>query len=219
MSVVSPAWRPTATDRFFLGWARFTALLPAPALPWFTARWRDETARGVSSSALVIRSGRPPRTTVAELYQTQRLPMVRLALMLVDDLPTAEDVVQDAFTALCRRHGESLRDVDDATAYLVTVVCNTARSLLRRRRTARAYAPPNAQHGPPSDEYVLLKEEHSQVLAALRQLTSRQREVLVLRYWSNLSEAQIAHTLGLSRGAVKSTASRALDALERLLVR
>ncbi len=68
------------------------------------------------------------------------------------------------------------------------------------------------------DERLLLAEEHSEVLAALAELTERQREVLVLRYWSELTEAQIAETLGLSRGTVKSTASRALDALEKRLL-
>lgn len=63
----------------------------------------------------------------------------------------------------------------------------------------------------------MLNDEHRRVLVALRELTSRQRELLVLRYWSDMSEAQIAETLGLSRGAVKSTASRALDALEKHL--
>jgi RNA polymerase sigma factor (sigma-70 family) len=64
---------------------------------------------------------------------------------------------------------------------------------------------------------VVLSEEHSQVLAAVRRLAPRQREVLVLRYWSDMSEAQIADVLGLSRGTVKSTASRALDALEKIM--
>jgi RNA polymerase sigma factor (sigma-70 family) len=59
----------------------------------------------------------------------------------------------------------------------------------------------------------LLADEHREVLAALRQLSKRQREVLVLRYWMNLSEAEIADTLDISRGAVKSIASRALVAL------
>jgi RNA polymerase sigma factor (sigma-70 family) len=63
----------------------------------------------------------------------------------------------------------------------------------------------------------MLAEEHRTVLAAVDRLAPRQREVLVLRYWSDLSEAQIADALGLSRGAVKSTASRAIDALEKML--
>lgn len=158
-----------------------------------------------------------PPPTLTELYQARRLDMVRLALFLVDDLHTAEDVVQDAFAAVCRTHGTSLDGLQDPGAYLHTAVVNAARSVLRRRRTARAYTPPHQGYGPPVDEGLLLAEEHRQVFAALAQLTQRQREVLVLRYWSELTEAQIAQTLGLSRGTVKSTASRALDVLEKKL--
>ncbi|MFJ3714767.1 RNA polymerase sigma factor [Streptomyces sp. NPDC090057] len=154
---------------------------------------------------------------IEELYHHRRLPLVRLAVLLVDDLPTAEDVVQDAFTALFRRHGHRLGSLDDPEAYLRTSVVNGARSVLRRRRTVRAHVPEPEGHAPPPEEDVLLHEDHREVLAALRTLTPRQREVLVLRYWSYLTEAQIAATLGLSRGAVKSTASRALDALGRRL--
>jgi RNA polymerase sigma-70 factor (sigma-E family) len=151
------------------------------------------------------------------LYHHRRLALVRLAVLLVDDVPTAEDVVQDAFTALFRRHGHRLASLDDPEAYLRTSVVNAARSVLRRRRTVRAHTPAPEQHAPAPEEDVLLHEDHREVLAALRTLTRRQREVLVLRYWSHLSEAEIAATLGLSRGAVKSTASRALDALGRRL--
>ncbi|MFE5913086.1 RNA polymerase sigma factor [Streptomyces wedmorensis] len=158
---------------------------------------------------------RPP--TLTELYRARRVDMVRLALFLVDDLHTAEDVVQDAFASVCRTYGTSLAGLKDPGAYLHTAVVNAARSVLRRRRTARAYTPPHQGVGPPVDEALLLAEEHRHVLDALARLTHRQREVLVLRYWSELTEAQIAQTLGLSRGTVKSTASRALDALERLL--
>ncbi|MEV5955571.1 SigE family RNA polymerase sigma factor [Streptomyces sp. NPDC051987] len=151
------------------------------------------------------------------LYQHRRLALVRLALLLVDDLPTAEDVVQDAFAALLRRHGSRLSDLDDPEAYIRTSVVNTARSVLRRRRTARAYIPEREHHAPPADKNVLPAETHQEVLNALQRLTRRQREVLVLRYWSDLTEAQIADTLNISRGTVKSTASRALDALGRHL--
>jgi RNA polymerase sigma-70 factor (sigma-E family) len=154
---------------------------------------------------------------IDELYAHRRLPLVRLALLLVDDLPTAEDVVQDVFAALYRRHGERLTGLDNPDAYLRTSVVNTSRSVLRRRRTVRAHVPEREGHAPSAEEPVLLREEHGEVIAALHRLTRRQREVLVLRYWSHLSEAQIADTLGLSRGAVKSTASRALAALRREL--
>jgi RNA polymerase sigma-70 factor (sigma-E family) len=151
-----------------------------------------------------------------ELYAAHRLRLVRLAVLLVDDLQTAEDVVQDVFAAfLVRRKG--LDDQDKALAYLRTSVVNGARSKLRRRRTARAYVPPHEVPRDGTSEGVLLAEEHREVLAAMQQLGSRQREVLVLRYWSGLNEAEIAEALGISRGAVKSTASRALDALERIM--
>ncbi|GLV96731.1 SigE family RNA polymerase sigma factor [Streptomyces lavendulae] len=160
----------------------------------------------------------PPRPpTVSELYHAHRLAMVRLAVLLVDDLGTAEDVVQDAFTALYRRYGEEITEVDNALGYLRTAVVNTSRSVLRRRRTARAWIPPVTADVPSAEASVVLGEAHREVLAALRGLTPRRRQVLVLRYWADLSEAEIAETLGISRGAVKSNASRALDALERIL--
>ncbi|WP_405977392.1 RNA polymerase sigma factor [Streptomyces sp. NBC_00158] len=158
---------------------------------------------------------RPP--TVTELYHAHRLGMVRLAVLLVDDLGTAEDVVQDAFTALYRRYGEQISEVDNALGYLRTSVVNTARSVLRRRRTARAWIPPVSADVPSAEASVVLGEAHREVLAALGKLTVRRRQVLVLRYWADMSEAEIAETLGISRGAVKSNASRALDALERIL--
>jgi RNA polymerase sigma factor (sigma-70 family) len=94
---------------------------------------------------------------------------------------------------------------------------NNARSVLRRRRTARAYVAPHEveSEGPPGR--AILAEEHREVLDALGRLAPRQREVLVLRYWSDLSEAEIAAALGISRGTVKSTASRALAALEKIM--
>ncbi|MCB5912432.1 RNA polymerase sigma factor [Streptomyces pinistramenti] len=155
--------------------------------------------------------------TIGELYHAHRLAMVRLAVLLVDDRATAEDVVQDAFAALCKRHGERLTDVDNALAYLRTAVVNAARSVLRRRRSARNYTPPHEADAPSAEERIVLDEEHREVLAALNRLTARRREVLVLRYWGDLTEAQIAATLGISRGSVKSLASRALDSLEKIL--
>jgi RNA polymerase sigma-70 factor (sigma-E family) len=164
-----------------------------------------------------VLTSQPPRTEAAaprfdDLYQAHRLGMVRLAVLLVDDQATAEDVVQDAFVALHRRW-DQLQDVNAALGYLRVSVVNTSRSVLRRRRTARLYVPPWDPHHPAADGAVLLAEEHAEVLAALRRLPRRQREVLVLRYWSDLSEAQIAETLGISVGTVKSSASRGLAAL------
>ncbi|MFD8392286.1 RNA polymerase sigma factor [Streptomyces sp. NPDC059680] len=207
-------------------WRRFTQALRTHVGAGVLARARTDTPAepapgtgATSTGALraVPLSGSEQPPGIEELYHHRRLALVRLAVLLVDDLPTAEDVVQDAFTALFRRHGHRLASLDDPEAYLRTSVVNAARSVLRRRRTVRAHTPAPEQHAPAPEEDVLLHEDHREVLAALRTLTRRQREVLVLRYWSHLSEAEIAATLGLSRGAVKSTASRALDALGRRL--
>jgi RNA polymerase sigma-70 factor (sigma-E family) len=150
------------------------------------------------------------------LYAAHRLRLVRLAVLLVDDLQTAEDVVQDAFARfLARRPG--LDDQQQALAYLRTSVVNGARDKLRRRRTARAYVLPHEVPRDATADHAVLAEEHREVIEAVRRLAPRQREVLVLRYWSGLSELEIAEALGISRGAVKSTASRALDALEKLM--
>jgi RNA polymerase sigma-70 factor (sigma-E family) len=155
---------------------------------------------------------------VAALYRSHRLPMVRLARLLVDDLETAEDVVQDAFAALHRRW-TSIAAPDAALGYVRTSVVNGSRSVLRRRRTLRANPWPDASgwRGDDADAQVLLDEEHREVLVALRNLPARQREVIVLRYWAELTEPEIASTLGISVGAVKSSASRGRDAIAAML--
>jgi RNA polymerase sigma-70 factor (sigma-E family) len=153
---------------------------------------------------------------LVELYRSQRLPLLRLAVLLTEDGGVAEDVVQDAFVALRRRW----HAVDPAAAagYLRTSVVNAARSVHRRRSVARRYAwVGQSRDEPPADLAVLLAEEHREVVEALRRLPQRQREVLVLRYWSELSEAEIAEALGVARGTVKSSASRGLAALEQQL--
>ncbi|MEV6550976.1 sigma-70 family RNA polymerase sigma factor [Streptomyces sp. NPDC051597] len=189
---------------------------PRAFLHWLLRR--DRLATGPERPAVLGGYGpHPARPTISGLYHAHRLRMVHLAVMLVDDRATAEDVVQDAFTALYRRHGEEIAEVDNALAYLRTAVVNASRSVLRRRRTARAYTPPYEADAPSAEERVVLDEEHREVLAALGRLSARRREVLVLRYWGELTEAEIAQTLRISRGSVKSLASRGLDALEKIL--
>lgn len=154
---------------------------------------------------------------LAELYRTHHLQMVRLARLLVDDLASAEDVVQEAFLGM-HRNRASLRDSGAAVGYLRQAVVNQSRSMLRRRRTVRAHLKvAEPEIAPPADTDVLLAEEHREVLRAVDQLPPRQREVLVLRYWSELSEAEIADSLGISRGTVKSQASRAMAALAKII--
>ncbi len=158
----------------------------------------------------------PAPLTLEDLYRTHRMRLVRLAILLVDEPTTAEDVVQEAFTGLYR-HWSGLRDEAAALGYLRTAVVNGSRSVLRRRRTARGYVPPHNPNARSAESLAMLTAEHQAVVTALGRLPRRQREVLVLRYYGSLTEAEIAEATGVSKGTVKSTASRALDALQQIM--
>jgi RNA polymerase sigma-70 factor (sigma-E family) len=151
---------------------------------------------------------------IGDLYHAHAVALVRMALLLVGDKASAEDVVQDAFFGLYRALPR-LQDPGKALPYLKTSVLNGCRTALRARRRAWLR---RGRPDPPvwSAEAAALEEEDRQeVLAAVARLPRRQREVLVLRYYLNLADPEIAATLRVSRGTVSSTASRALAALAR----
>jgi RNA polymerase sigma-70 factor (sigma-E family) len=166
--------------------------------------------------AIDERSAPDSPITIDDLYRSHRMGMVRLAILLVDDPASAEDVVQEAFTGLYR-NWSGLRDKAAAIGYLRAAVVNGSRSMLRRRRTARAYVPPDLGTARSAESLAIMSAEHRAVVAALAELPDRQREVLVLRYYGGLSEAEIAAATGLSKGTVKSTASRAIAKLGRAM--
>ena len=124
--------------------------------------------------------------------------------------------MQDSFVAM---HGRwrSLREPDKALAYLRQAVVNRSRSVLRHRGVRARYVAPRGRRQPGAEDDALAAERRRAVLDALRPLPDRQREVLALRYYLDLSEADIADTLGISRGAVKSHASRGVAALRTLM--
>ncbi len=153
---------------------------------------------------------------VSDLFRAHRVGLTRLALLLVDDEATAQDVVQDAFLGLYQRY-DRLHNQAAAVDYLRSAVLNLSRSVLRRRRTARGYVPRHEAPARSAESLAMMRAEHRAVLQALAGIGERQREVLVLRYWSGLSEAEIARATGLSAGGVKSTSSRGLAALEKRL--
>ncbi|HVF06617.1 MAG TPA: SigE family RNA polymerase sigma factor, partial [Frankiaceae bacterium] len=153
---------------------------------------------------------------VTSLFRAHYAGLVRLAVLLVGDDAGAEDVVQDAFARLHRRWAR-LRDEEAAYGYLRASVVNGSRSRLRRLRVARRHHEPPATDAPSPEADAILREEHAEVRRALDLLPRRQREVLVLRFYANLAEADIADTLGISRGAVKSHAFRGIAALTRTL--
>jgi RNA polymerase sigma-70 factor (sigma-E family) len=160
-----------------------------------------------------------PAGDVAALFRERHAELVRLAVLVVGDRPTAEDVVQDVFARLCARN---LLPDRDGLAYVRAAVLNGCRSVLRRRaltrRLAGAGEKDRSDAAPGSAENeVMLAEDRRQVLVALAALPVRRREVLVLRYWLGLSEAEIAAVLGISPGTVKSNAARGLAALARKL--
>jgi len=153
---------------------------------------------------------------VTTIYTTHYRSLVRLAVLLVRDVATAEEVVQDSFIAM---HGawRRLRDTEKALSYLRQSVVNRSRSVLRHRMVVDKNAPKPAPDMPSAEQGALSLLERSAVIAALRTLPPRQREALVLKFYADLSEAQIANTMGISRGAVKSHTARGVAALRVVL--
>ncbi len=162
-------------------------------------------------------SAESPDDFIRSLYHAHVVRLVRVALLLLGDQQSAEDVVQDAFISLYQNLPR-LRDRDKALPYLRAVVINGSRSALRARRRAALRL---ARHVPPpvwsAESVAIDSEERREVLAAVARLPRRAREVLALRYYLDLPESEIAAALGISRGTVSSTASRALAALTREL--
>jgi RNA polymerase sigma-70 factor (sigma-E family) len=153
---------------------------------------------------------------VIELYSVHYASLVRLAAMLLRDTPTAEEVVQDAFIAM---HGgwDRLRDTEKALAYMRQAVVNRSRSVLRHRTVVEKNLQKPSPDMPSAEAGALTLLERSAVVAALRDLPERQREAIVLRYYADLSEAEIAAAMRISRGAVKSHTSRGMAALRAAL--
>jgi RNA polymerase sigma-70 factor (sigma-E family) len=150
------------------------------------------------------------------LYETERVRLVRLAALLVREVGEAEEIVQDAFVAAHLRW-DRLREPDKALAYLRSTVMNGARSRLRHRRVVeRTPVTPLATVGS-AESGAIARDDHRRMIDALATLPMRQRECLALRYYLDLSEAEIASTLGISAGSVKTHTHRGLAALQQRL--
>jgi RNA polymerase sigma-70 factor (sigma-E family) len=154
------------------------------------------------------------RSAVAVLFRVHHKRLVGLASLLVDDRGTAEEIVQDAFESLYKRWN-GLRDPDAAVAYLDRAVVYGARSWVRRRVTARAHVLPEAGTAPSAEAEGVDLRRNDELADAIRALPQRQREVIVLRYFLDLSEEQIAAWLGVTTGSVKRHAFRATEALQK----
>ncbi|MFF1379127.1 SigE family RNA polymerase sigma factor [Streptomyces sp. NPDC058308] len=153
---------------------------------------------------------------IAHLFAAHYQGLLRLAFLLGAD-GEAEDVVAEAFYQLHRKWGR-LSTPKAALGYLRGTVCNLARMRLRHLRVVRRHAQRHVDGLELSAEHhALLRDEHRSVVRALRSLPVRQHQVLVLRYWLDLKESEIARTMGISTGAVKSHASRGMAKLSRVM--
>jgi RNA polymerase sigma-70 factor (sigma-E family) len=156
-----------------------------------------------------------PEAAVGALYRSHAVGLIRVAYLMLGDRPSAEDAVQDAFCGLYR-HWDRLADPDRALGYVRTAVLNGCRSALRRRTLGRrltTYQPPEAS----AETAALTNTERQEVMRAVRRLPARQREALVLRFYLDLPEAEIARVMGLRPSSVRSATHRALKALGQFL--
>jgi RNA polymerase sigma-70 factor (sigma-E family) len=156
-----------------------------------------------------------PAAAVSALYRQHALAMIRLAHIMLGNRAAAEDVVQDAFCGLYRRWAH-LADKDKAVSYVRTSVLNGCRSVMRQHRLDELtdqYQPVAVS----AEAAVLSAEERLELVRAMRRMPDRQRDVLVLRYYLDLTDEQIAGDLGLSINTVRSTRRRGLLSLQRLL--
>src|SRR5215468_5256993 len=194
---------------------------PWPGEPDMTTRQPDEGAARqtkvtetlVANAALgAVSADWDADRAVTVLYAAHYRSLVRLAALLLRDVATAEEVVQDSFVAM-HTAWRRIRDNDKALSYLRQSVVNRSRSVLRHRVVVDRNAPKPAPDMPSAEQGALTLLERATVVSALRSLPPRQREALVLRYYGDLSEAQIATAMGISRGAVKSHTARAIASL------
>lgn len=173
---------------------------------------RVGASSGPSGVAL---AGGDRETALTVLFGRHRGQLLKLAVILGAG-PDAEDVVAEAFCELHRRWPR-LQSPDAAPAYLRSVVCNLVRMRLRHLDVVRRHAERAAPYASSAEAEAVLREDRREVVAALRGLPERQRQALVLRYWLDLREREVADAMGISAGAVKAHVSRGMAALTRSL--
>lgn len=149
---------------------------------------------------------------VTALYHVHYRPLVRIAALLVQDIDVAEELVQDSFVAM-HSAWRRLADSDRALAYLYQAVVALSRCVLCHRAVTGKIQTELANGIPAADPVAVTELKHSAIVAALRTLAPRQREVLVLQYYSNLTEAQTASAMRISKRAVKSHTAQAMSSL------
>jgi RNA polymerase sigma-70 factor (sigma-E family) len=183
---------------------------------WAAAGQATQRSAGTGSGTPAAGAGRGAAWAVTALYSAHYRSLVKLAVLLVRDLATAEEVVQDSFIAL-HAAWRRLGDNEKALSYLRQSVVHRSRSVLRHRVTVTKTAPDLAPDLPAAGQEALTLPQRSALISALRTLPSRQREAVVLRYYAGLSDAQIATAMGISIDAVKHHTARAIPSLRAAL--
>ncbi|MFE8939924.1 SigE family RNA polymerase sigma factor [Streptomyces sp. NPDC007872] len=154
-------------------------------------------------------------TTVDHLTETYRAhyrSLLGLAALLLDDTASCEDVVQEAFIRVHSAR-KRVREPEKTLAYLRQTVVNLSRSALRRRILGLKLLSKPMPDMASAEEGAYDRLEREDLIKAMRGLQRRQREVLVLRYFADMTEVQVAETLGISLGSVKAYGSRGMAAL------
>nr|WP_202447371.1 SigE family RNA polymerase sigma factor [Streptomyces sp. SID5468] len=178
--------------------------------PWPVTRLAPESP-AVSGTDDTMAAG----TTVDHLTETYRAhyrSLLGLAALLLDDTASCEDVVQEAFIRVHSARSR-VREPEKTLAYLRQTVVNLSRSALRRRILGLKLLSKPMPDMASAEEGAYEQLERDQLIRSMRGLQRRQREVLVLRYFADMTEAQVAETLGISIGSVKAYGSRGIAAL------
>jgi len=169
----------------------------------------------------VLGSAQSPAATEADraltaMYDAEYRSLVRMSAVMLGDVGSAEEVVQESFIAV-HAAWRGLRDMDKAVHYLRRSVLNRSRSVLRHRAVVDRHTPKHEPEMPSAEQAAFIRLERSAVVSALRSLPDRQREALVLKFYLDLSEEQVAAAMNISTGAVKSHTSRGKAALRSAL--
>jgi RNA polymerase sigma-70 factor (sigma-E family) len=201
---------PTMSDPIGSVHLAWTLLDPGRARPGAGSAGQGsapaEPAHGMAEADLAITA----------MYDTEYRSLVRMSAVLLGDVASAEEVVQDSFIAT-RAAWRGLRDIDKGVNYLRRTVMNRSRSLLRHRVVVDKHMPASEPDMPSAEQAAIAALQRAAVVAALRTLPARQREALVLRFYLDLSEEQVAAAMQISQGAVKSHTARGKAALRSLL--
>ncbi|MFD8287484.1 SigE family RNA polymerase sigma factor [Streptomyces lavendulae] len=188
---------------------------PAEAVPVPVAVSAAVPAAGTPSATAADGAPVVAGTTVdhlTETYQAHYRSLLGLAALLLDDTASCEDVVQEAFIRVHSARNR-VRDRDKTLAYLRQTVVNLSRSALRRRILGLKLLSKPMPDMASAEEGAYDQLERDDLIKAMRGLQRRQREVLVLRYFADMTEVQVAETLGISLGSVKAYGSRGIAAL------